>query len=143
MQNRKRDVQNRLLDSMGEGKGGMFWENSTETSILSRVKQITSPDWMHETSAQGWCTGKTQRDGMRREAGGGSRMGNTCKSMADSCQCMAKPLQYCKVISLQLIKISGKKKRYTQKDYQQISLQKTWRPEVGWYIQSAKRKVYQ
>ena len=28
--------------------------------------------------------------GMRREAGGGIRMGNTCKSMADSCQCMAK-----------------------------------------------------
>ena len=24
------------------------------------------------------------------EAGGGIRMGNTCKSMADSCQCMAK-----------------------------------------------------
>ena len=28
MQNRKRDtdVQNRLLDSVGEGEGGMFWE---------------------------------------------------------------------------------------------------------------------
>ena len=34
---------------------------------------------------------------------------NTCKSMADSCQCMAKLLQYCKVISLQLIKINGKR----------------------------------
>ena len=45
---------------------------------------------------------------MRREVGGGFRMGNTCKSMADSCQCMAKPLQYCKVISLQLIKINEK-----------------------------------
>ena len=37
-------------------------------------------------------------------------MGNTCKSMADSGQCMTKPLQYCEVISLQLIKINGKKK---------------------------------
>ena len=47
--------------------------------------------WMHETSAQGWCTGMMiQRDGMGREVGGGFRMGNTCKSMADSCQCMAK-----------------------------------------------------
>ena len=27
---------------------------------------------------------------MGREAGGGIRMGNTRKSMADSCQCMAK-----------------------------------------------------
>ena len=65
MQNRKRDtnVQNRLLDSVGEGEGGMFRENSTETSILSRVKQITHPGWMHEMGSQGWCTGKTQRDG--------------------------------------------------------------------------------
>ena len=92
MQNRKRDtdVQNRLLDSVGEGEGGMFLENSIETSILSRVKQITSPGWMHETGAQSWCTGKTQRDGMGREVGGGIGMGNPCKSMADSCQCMAK-----------------------------------------------------
>ena len=50
MQNRKRDtdVQNRLLDSVGEGEGGMFRENSIETNILSRVKQITSPGWMRD-----------------------------------------------------------------------------------------------
>ena len=29
-------------------------------------------------------------EGVGREVGGGFRMGNTCKSMADSCQCMAK-----------------------------------------------------
>ena len=92
MQNRKRDsdVQNRLLDSVGEGEGGMFRENRIETSTLSRVKQIASPGWMHETSAQGWCTGKIQRDGMGRKVGGRIRMGNTCKSMADSFQCMTK-----------------------------------------------------
>ena len=85
MQNRKRDtdVQNRLLDSVGEGEGGRFRENSIETCILSRVKQITSPGWMHETSAQGWCTGKTQRDRVEREVGEGIRMGNACKSMDD------------------------------------------------------------
>ena len=65
-------------------------ERIAETSILSRVKQIISPGWMHETSAWGWCTGKAQRDGMEREAGGGIGKGNTCKSTADSCQCMAK-----------------------------------------------------
>ena len=47
--------------------------------------------------ARGWCTGMTQRDGMEREVGGGFRMGNTCILMADSSQCMAKPIQYCKV----------------------------------------------
>ena len=92
MQNRKRDtnVQNRLLDSVGQGEGGMFRENSIETCILSRVKQITSPGWMHETSARAWCTGMTQRDQVEREVGAGIVIGNTCKSMADSCQCMAK-----------------------------------------------------
>ena len=64
---------------------------------------------MHETGAQGWCTGMTQRDGMGREAGGGIRVGNTCKYMADSCH--EKPLQYCKVISFQLIRNKGKKKK--------------------------------
>ena len=48
--------------------------------------------------------------------GVGIGMGNTCKSMADSCQCMTTTTiivttNYCKVISLKLIKINGKKKR--------------------------------
>ena len=53
MQNRKRDtnVQNRILYSVGEDEGGMFLENSIETCLLSKVKQITSTGWMHETSA--------------------------------------------------------------------------------------------
>ena len=81
MQNRKRDtnVHNRLLDSVGEGESGTFQENSIETCILSRVKQITSPGWMHETSARTWCTRKTQRDWVEREVGGGIGIGNTCK----------------------------------------------------------------
>ena len=92
MQNRKRDtdVQNRLLDSVGEGECGMFRENSIETCILSMMKQITSPGWMHETSARACSTGETQRDWVEREVGGGIGMGNTYKSMADSCQCMTK-----------------------------------------------------
>ena len=93
MQNRKRDtdVQNRLLDSVGEGEGGMFRDNSMETCILSVLKQITSPGGMHETSAQAWCSGKTQRNRVEREVGEGIGMGKTCNSMADSCQCMTKP----------------------------------------------------
>ena len=47
--------------------------------------------------ARGWCTGMTQRDGTGREVGGWFRMGNTRTPMADSSQCMAKPIQYCKV----------------------------------------------
>ena len=53
-----------------EGEGGMFRENSIKTCILSSVKQITSPGWMCETSAQTWCTGKTQRDQVGWKVGG-------------------------------------------------------------------------
>ena len=60
---------------MGEGKGGMFQENSIETCILSRVKQITSPGGMHETSTRARCTGKIQRDQVEREVGGVSGWG--------------------------------------------------------------------
>ena len=41
------------LDSVGEGEGGMMWENGIETCKLSYVKQITSPGLMHETGCSG------------------------------------------------------------------------------------------
>ena len=50
---RDTDIKNSVLDSMGEGKGGMTWENSTETCILWYVRQIASPGLMHETGCSG------------------------------------------------------------------------------------------
>ena len=47
---RKDDMQ--IREAFHIFEGGMFQENSIETCILSRVKQITSPGWMHETSAR-------------------------------------------------------------------------------------------
>ena len=38
---------------MGEGKGGMVWENGIETCILSYVKRITSQGSMHDTGCSG------------------------------------------------------------------------------------------
>ena len=38
---------------MGEGEGGMIWENGIETCILSYVKRITSPGLMHDTGCSG------------------------------------------------------------------------------------------
>ena len=67
---RNTDVKNRLLDSVGDSEGGVLWENSTETCILSHVKQIASPGWMHERSDRGWCTGMILKDGMGMEVGG-------------------------------------------------------------------------
>ena len=113
MQKRKNhtDVQNRLLYSVGEGEGGMFRENSIETSTLSRVKQITNPGWMHETSARGWYTGKTQKDWVDGRWEGESRWGIHVNPWLIHVNVWQKPLQYCKIITLQLIKINGKKKK--------------------------------
>ena len=63
------DVKDSLLDSVGEGEGGMIWENSIETCILSYVKQPVQDRCMRQ-GAQGWCTGMTLRGGMGREDGG-------------------------------------------------------------------------
>ena len=48
--------------------------------------------------AWGWCMGMIQRDDMGW--GWGFMFGNSCKPVVDSCQCMAKPIQYCKVKKL-------------------------------------------
>ena len=46
--------------------------------------------------AWGWCTGMIQRDDMGWEVEGGFRIGNSYTPVVDSCQCMAKPIQYFK-----------------------------------------------
>ena len=60
MQDSKRDteIKNRLLDSMGEGEGGMIWENSIETYIFPYMKQIASPGSMHETVLRAGALGR-------------------------------------------------------------------------------------
>ena len=73
MQDRKKDtdVYNGLLDSEGEGEGGMIWENGIETCILSCKNRITSLCPMQDTACLGLVHGMTQRDVMGREVGGG------------------------------------------------------------------------
>ena len=50
---RDTDIQNSLLDSVGEGEGGKIWENGIVKCILSYVKRIASPGWMHDTGCSG------------------------------------------------------------------------------------------
>ena len=54
MQDSKRDtdVQNSLLDSVGEG-GEMIWENGIKTCIISYKKQIASPGSMQDMGSLG------------------------------------------------------------------------------------------
>ena len=73
MQDSKRDtdVLNSLLDSVGEGKGGMIWENGIETYKILYVKQIASPGLMHDTG----CLGLVHWDDPEGWVGEGGRRG--------------------------------------------------------------------
>ena len=91
---------------MGESESGMFRENSIERSILSRVKQITSLGWMHETGMH--ALGRPRGMGWRERRGRGSGWGTHVNPWLIHVNVWQKPLYYCKVVSLQLIKINGK-----------------------------------
>ena len=54
---RDTDVWNRLLDSVGEGEGGMIWENGIETCILSCKKRIASLGSIQDTGCLGLVHG--------------------------------------------------------------------------------------
>ena len=53
----------------------------------------------------------TQRDDIGREVRRGFRIGNSCTPMVDSCQCMAKPIQYCKVKKIKINKLLKTRKQ--------------------------------
>ena len=66
---RDTDVYNSLLDSVGEGEGGMIWENGIETCIISYMKQITSPGSMQDKGRL-WLVHCDDSEGWYREGGG-------------------------------------------------------------------------
>ena len=53
---------------------------------------------MHETGHSGLVHWDDPEGWDGAGEGEAFRMGDTCTSVADSCQCMVKPIQYCKVI---------------------------------------------
>ena len=65
--------------------------------IVEAVKnRIANPGSMHETGCSG-LVHSNDPEGWDGEGGGrGFRMGHTGTPVADSCPCMAKPIQYCK-----------------------------------------------
>ena len=68
---RKWHVYNSLLDSVGEGKGGLIWENGIETCIVSYKKQIASTGLMQNTE----CLGLVHWDNPEGWYGEGNRRG--------------------------------------------------------------------
>ena len=41
------------MDSVGEGEGGMIWENGIEICIISYLKRVANPSSMHDTRCLG------------------------------------------------------------------------------------------
>ena len=69
---------------MGEGEGGMIWENGIETCIISYMKRIASPGSMQDTGFLGlvhW----DDPEGWYGQGGRGFGIGNMCTPMVDSC----------------------------------------------------------
>ena len=85
------------MDSVGEGEGGMIWENGIEICIISYMKRVASPGSMHDTGCLGLVHWDDPEGGYGEEEGGGFRMGSTGIPVADSFRCLAKLIQYCKV----------------------------------------------
>ena len=81
---RDTDVWNSFFDSVGEGKGGMIWENGIETCIISYMKKIASPGLMHDTGSLGLVHWGDPEGWYVVEGGRGFRMGNTCIPVVDS-----------------------------------------------------------
>ena len=90
------------MDSVGEGEGGMIWEHGIQTCIVSYVKQITSPGSLHDTG----CLGLVHWDDPEGGDGEGSQRGHsgwgTRVHLWQIHVGVAKPIQYCKVVSLQI-----------------------------------------
>ena len=78
----------------GRGRGWDDLGECIEICILSCKNRIASLCPMQDTACLGLVT---QRDVMGREVEGGFMFGNACTPVVDSCQCMAKSIQYCKV----------------------------------------------
>ena len=85
------------MDSEGEGESGMIGRMALK-HVYYHVRNEAPVYVRHRIQdAWGWCMGMIQRDDMGWEVGGGFRIGSSYTPVVDSCQCMAKPIQYCKV----------------------------------------------
>ena len=89
---------------MGEGEGGMIWENSIETCLLSYMKQIASPGSMHDTGCSGLVHWDDSEGGDGEESGRGvqDREHMYTHGWYMSMYGKKKPTIIYKVISLQL-----------------------------------------
>ena len=100
-----------------EDLGEWHWNMYIIICEMNRQSRFDALYWMLGADALGWPEGWYGEGGGKR-----FRMGNTCIPVADSCWCMAKPIQYCKVINLWLkyINLYFKKLKIIQNVYSSL-----------------------
>ena len=81
------------------GSGKIYFKNNLGEWALKHVyyhvrNEVPVYVQYRIQDAWGWCMGMIHRDDMGWEVGGGFRIGSLYTPMVDSCQCMAKPIQY-------------------------------------------------
>ena len=108
---RDTDVKNRLLDSVGEGEGGMIWENSTETYITTCEIDDQSRFDAWDRALKAGALGQPRGMGWGARWEGGSGLGTHVHPWLTHVNVQQKPPQYCKGISLQLNKLILKKEK--------------------------------
>ena len=101
-----------LNSNCGEGEGGMIWDNSVETCILSRWNRSPAQAGCMRQVLRAGALGRPRGMGWGGRWEGGSGWGTHVNPWLIHVNVWQNPLQYCKIISLQLIKINGKKKKW-------------------------------
>ena len=73
------------MDSVGEGEGGMIWENGIETCIISYVKQISCSGSMYDTGCLGLVHWDDPEGWYGEGSGKGIQDGEHVYIVVDSC----------------------------------------------------------
>ena len=63
---------------VGEGEGGMIWENGIETCIISYMKRIASPSSIHDTGCLGLVHWDHPEGWYGKGGGRGIQDGDSC-----------------------------------------------------------------
>ena len=85
------------MDSVGEGKGGMIWQNGIETCVISYMKRVASPGSMQDTGSLGLVHWDDPEGWYGEGGGSGVQDGEHIYAHAGFKSMYAKPIQYCKV----------------------------------------------
>ena len=102
---RDRDTKKRLWILWEKVRAGWFERTALKHVYYHFLNRLPVQVRCMRQGTQGWCTGMILRDGMGREVEGCSGWSTYVHPWLIHVSVWQKPLQYCKVISLQLKKI--------------------------------------